>query len=198
MKIVGIDYSLCSPCVAFTGMDCAYEAHFLTGTRRHAGACTHACTGVYAGVGAGTLAGGRVRTYGHAYPDWTAEEERHDKLSEWALGFCKDADLVVIEDYAMGAKGRVFHIGENAGLLKWKLWQAGVKFTKVSPTLLKKFAAGKGNADKDRMHQAFLERFGIDLKATMTPDASKVGNPVSDIVDAIFLCLYGESLSPTR
>lgn len=167
-----------------------YEAHFLTGVRRHAGACTHACTGVYAG--------GRVHTHGHAYPDWTTEEERHHKLSDWAVTLCKDADLIVIEDYAMGAKGRVFHIGENAGLLKWKLWQAGLKFTKVSPTLLKKFAAGKGNADKDRMHQAFLDRFGVDLKATMTPDSSKVGNPVSDIVDAIFLSLYGQSLSPTR
>jgi hypothetical protein len=44
------------------------------------------------------------------------------------------------------------------------------------------------------MHQAFLERFGVDLKASMTPDASKVGNPVSDIVDAIFLTLYGQSV----
>ena len=165
-----------------------YEAHFLTGTRRHAGASTHPCVG----------AGGRVHTHGHGYPDWTTEEERHHKISEWALGLCKDADLIVIEDYAMGAKGRVFNIGENAGLLKWKLWQAGLKFEKVAPTLLKKFATGKGNADKDKMHQAFLDRFGVNLKASMTPDATKVGNPVSDIVDAIFLSCYGQTLSPTR
>ena len=32
-------------------------------------------------------------------------------------------DVISIEDYSMGSRGRVFHIGENAGILKYRLWK---------------------------------------------------------------------------
>ena len=60
----------------------------------------------------------------------------------------------------------------------------------MPPTVLKKFATGKGNSDKEKMHEAFVGQFGVDLRRAMTPLNTKVGNPVSDIVDAIFLCRY--------
>ena len=174
MKTVGIDYSLCSPCVAVTHDGVHYEAHYLTDTKKFLGNWKY----------------GNISVTGWQYPQWHTPEERHHLLSEWSVRLCIDAGRVVIEDYAMGAKGRVFHIGENCGLLKWKLWNLKIGFSVVPPTVLKKFATGKGNSDKEKMHDAFVGQLGVDLRAAMTPTNTKVGNPVSDIVDAIFLCRF--------
>ena len=42
-----------------------------------------------------------------------------------------------------------------------------------------------------------MEETGVDLKATITPDKSKIDNPVSDIVDSYYICkdLYDTILS---
>jgi len=104
------------------------------------------------------------------------------------------ADHIVIEDYAMGAKGRVFHLGENCGLLKHKLWHNGLTFSVIAPTALKKFATGKGNADKCAMVEAFRLRTGIDLPVHMQ-GGKDCGSPVSDIVDSWFLAAYGREVT---
>ena len=38
------------------------------------------------------------------------------------------------------------------------------------------------------MHQAFIKETGIDLKTLMTLDKKDVTSPVSDVVDAYFIC----------
>ena len=52
-----------------------------------------------------------------------------------------------------------------------------------------KGATGKGNADKDKMYEAFLKETKIDLKKLF--DTEKVGNPISDIVDSYFIQKVG-------
>ena len=61
--------------------------------------------------------------------------------------------MVALEDYAFAAKGRVFHIAENTGILKYKLFQQGIPLETISPSAVKKNATGKGNADKEMMYQ---------------------------------------------
>ena len=95
-----------------------------------------------------------------------------------------------MEDYAFAATGRVFHIAENTGVLKYKIYNSGVPLEVVPPTTVKKFATGKGNSDKDQMHQAFMIETGMDLKWKITPDKTNVGNPVSDIIDSYYICKY--------
>jgi hypothetical protein len=95
----------------------------------------------------------------------------------------------------MGAKGRVFHLGENCGLLKHNLWKHGLNFTLVSPTALKKHATGKGNADKCAMISAFHHKTGIDLASLM--DIGNCGSPLSDVVDSWFLADYGRDVTRT-
>ena len=109
----------------------------------------------------------------------------------WAVLQCIDADVIVLEDYAMGAKGKVFHLGENCGLLKHKLWQRGLKFETVAPTALKKFASGKGNSDKCAMLNAFVKETGIDLMKQMDKESKDCGSPVSDVVDSFYLAQWG-------
>ena len=66
----------------------------------------------------------------------------------------------MIEDYSFGSKGRVFNLAENCGLLKYMLFKKGYRFFTVPPTVVKKFATGKGNANKEAMVKAAQEKYG--------------------------------------
>ena len=57
------------------------------------------------------------------------------------------------------------------------------------PSVVKKGATGKGNADKDMMYEAFLKETKIDLKKIL--DTEKCGNPLSDIVDSYYIAKVG-------
>jgi crossover junction endodeoxyribonuclease RuvC len=97
--------------------------------------------------------------------------------------------MVFIEDYAYSATGKVFHIAENMAILKNMLVQTGIKYTMISPTAIKKFATGKGNANKEKMYESFKNETGRDLEKEFELRCDK--NPISDIVDSYWLCKYG-------
>jgi Holliday junction resolvasome RuvABC endonuclease subunit len=178
MKIAGIDYSLCSP--AITVIDTTTNTargFYLTDVKRNAK----------------NFNLGWYEIIGSMHDHHLSEEHRYDNISNWALSIVKDCDVVFMEDYALGAKGRVFHIAENAGLLKWKMWSTKVDFKMVGPTVLKKYATGKGNADKQQMHESFRVKTGTDLVMEICPGSTKVANPVSDLVDSCWLAWYGST-----
>lgn len=64
--------------------------------------------------------------------------------------------LVVIEGYALGAPGRLslVRLAELGGVLRLRLFELAIAFVEVSPSTLKRFATGKGNATKDEMLSA--------------------------------------------
>lgn len=119
--------------------------------------------------------------------EWSTQEERFDNLADTFVNKMRPGDHVVLEGYAMGAKGLVFHIGENTGVLKNRLWRAGVMYDAVSPSVIKKHATGKGNADKAAMNEAFVKLTGIDLKKKMEI-SEKNWSPSGDVIDAFFAC----------
>jgi len=127
---------------------------------------------------------------GDIKPEYNSQEERFDWISTWTLSqiLCYDPDLVVLEDYSFGSKGRVFHIAENTGLLKHKLFKANIPFIVVAPTTIKKFATGKGNANKEKMYECFTEQTGVDLRKQLD---TTVEHPISDIIDAFYIAKYG-------
>jgi len=122
-------------------------------------------------------------------------EERHAWLAECVINFltARGVREVFLEDYAFAARGRVFHIGENCGLLKHYLWKGGIKINTVSPPSLKKFATGKGNAKKEDMVAQFEKETGVELRDQMmiTSKAKGIPSPVDDLADAYFLAKYG-------
>ena len=130
------------------------------------------------------------------YPEWQSEEERHDALSSWAISIIKGCSEVFIEGYAFAtsAQAGVRSIAENTGLLKHKMWKQKIKFSTYPPTVVKKFATGKGNANKELMYESFVDELltPTDLKELLTPKATKVINPISDLVDAYFIAKCGE------
>jgi len=175
IAVAGIDYSLNGPCV------CVYEGlgnfdlkqcsfYFLTNTKKLAQ--------VY-----------QYRFHGQLFNEYSTDCQRYDSISDWAVEKVQGCDYVGLEGYAYGAAGRaIFQIAENCGLLKYKLWEHRIPIEVIAPTSVKKFATGKGNANKDGMVKSFKTHTGVDLQKLITPTRANIGSPVSDIADAYFIC----------
>ena len=103
--------------------------------------------------------------------------------------FKKEEVIVLIEDYSFGSKGKVFNLAENCGILKYMLYKAEYKFFTVPPTVVKKYATGKGNATKEKMYETFLNETFIELHNIISP-TTKLGSPTTDIVDAWYIARY--------
>jgi Holliday junction resolvasome RuvABC endonuclease subunit len=184
--VVGIDYSMSCPAITVVATkDFSFEncrAHYLSEKPAKA-----LLPNVHAS---------RLGQYKH-------DQQRFDMISDWAMSCVEDLDpettSVFMEDYSFGSKGKVFHIAENSGLVKHKLYRRGFSLVSVPPTVIKQFATGKGNSDKDRMYEAFINRTGVNLMELYQPKAKKVGSPVGDLVDSFFICQYGfEFIRQTR
>jgi len=74
----------------------------------------------------------------------------------------KDIDVVCIEGYGFGARGRaVFSLGELGGIIRRQLYLSGIPYYDVPPTVLKKFVTGKGNANKNVVLEQVFRKWGI-------------------------------------
>ena len=103
-------------------------------------------------------------------------------------------DKIFIEGYSFGSKGQgLFQNAENCGILKYRLQEQNIPYETVVPSVVKKGATGKGNADKDMMYEAFVKETKTDLKKIF--DTEKVGNPISDIVDSYYIQKVGHENS---
>lgn len=176
MRLAGIDYSMTSPAICIYDSDNEFkfdncEVYFMTQTKKFE--IDH--KNIH----------GRMLEY-------TDAMDRYDKISSFFIDRVLDNDVecVYIEDYSMGSKGKVFHIAENTGILKYRLWMVQVPFVCVPPTVIKKFATGKGNSDKQKMQDVFESENSIRLKSELNM-TEKQWNPSSDIIDAYWICKYG-------
>lgn len=80
--------------------------------------------------------------------------------------------LVVLEDYAMGARGNnMFHIGELGGVLKTMVWEQGIDYMLVPPTVMKSVIALSGRAEKQQISAALSVRFGVTVRQHDEADA---------------------------
>tara|TARA_B100001564_G_C20333682_1_gene531312 strand:- start:1 stop:603 length:603 start_codon:yes stop_codon:yes gene_type:complete len=171
--IAGVDYSMTCPCVCvhtgdkFSFKNCQF--FFLTDKKRFDGTHFNVFHGEY-------------------FHNWSCDMDRYDSIADWAMTKLVGAEHVGLEGYAFAAKGKIFNIAENTGILKYKLWEKRIPVTIISPTEVKKMATGKGNADKEVMTRQFRIDTGVNLKKDLTPKSSKVINPVSDIVDSYYVC----------
>ena len=189
-RIAGIDYSITSPAICiwyehdglfdFDGCD----FHYLEGLQRWR-----------------RTARGQPPEHGilnlntSAYPEWKSEEQRHDLLSDWAMTIITGCEVVFLEGYAFATVGKSYvrSVAENTGLLKHKMYKNGLDFTLVPPTVIKKYATGKGNANKELMYESFNSELLTpeNMQGKITPKSKKLTNPVTDLVDSYFICKYG-------
>lgn len=122
--------------------------------------------------------GDLVSSYGVATPtNGLRGVERLQKWQEWLDLRSPDDDspgydLVVLEGYSMGSRGRaVFNIGEWGGVARLTIYQAGIPFVEVPPSTLKKFATGRGNAPKPDLRMELYKRSGLDVADDNAVDA---------------------------
>ena len=180
MIIVGIDYSLTSPCVCVSRDKTFSNSFFyyLNDRKSVQGVCHN--------------------IFGDQHEEYLTDQERYENIAEWVLTILADFEkkdvVVMIEDYSFGSKGKVFNLAENCGILKYMLYKAGYRFFTVPPTVVKKFATGKGNATKDKMYGKFVEETEIDLHKIISP-TTKLGSPTTDIVDAWYIARYMHELT---
>ena len=183
-KLAGIDYSLTSPAICVWKQDAdrlfdfdSCDLYYLETAQRLKRTKT-----------------GLLNLHPELYPDWETEEQRHDLLSDWAMT-CIQGCEVYIEGYefATSGKSHVRSVAENTGLLKHKMYKSNQSFTSVPPTVIKKYATGKGNANKEVMYEAFNAELLTtpDLKTILKPKSTKVTSPVTEIVDAYFIAKWG-------
>ena len=111
---------------------------------------------------------------GEEHQEYNTPIERFSNISNWAINkFNKLGHniKVFIEGYSYGSKGQaLFQIAENCGILKYKLQERNIPYDVIVPSVVKKGATGKGNADKDKMYEAFFKETKIDLKKLFDTD----------------------------
>lgn len=173
MKFTGIDYSMTSPgCCIYDTKKGIYE-HYFFNSRKTDYKLPQST---------------KHRFVQLPYPDYENNVQRFGNLAKILLETIPKDSIVGIEDYSMGSTGsRVFHIGENTGILKFLLYERGQECMLYAPSVIKKFATGKGNATKNKMYKSWIESEGLDIQKTMKPNSDIIGSPVTDIVDAFFL-----------
>ena len=177
--IVGIDYSLNSPAICIAGDDFDFDKcsfHFLTSKKKHIGKFGK-------------------NIFGYEHKEYNTPIERFTNISSWALDIIhkqkEDTAKVFIEGYSFGSKGQaVFQIAENCGILKYRLQMSpSILYDTIVPSVVKKYASGKGNADKQLMYDSFKDHTKQDLLKMF--DMGKLNNPVTDIIDSYYIAKVG-------
>lgn len=72
-----------------------------------------------------------------------------------------DDRLVVLEGYSYASANQAHQLGELGGVIRLAITETGAPYVDVPPSTLKKFATGKGNANKAAMGLA-AARAGYD------------------------------------
>lgn len=91
-------------------------------------------------------------------PEWG--DNRLCVIRDTVRRFCPTVDMAVIEDLPFHAKAAGI-TGMVQGAVRTELMDQGVPYVLITPATLKKFATGKGNADKDEMIAAARRRAGL-------------------------------------
>jgi Holliday junction resolvasome RuvABC endonuclease subunit len=172
--IVGIDYSTSSPCICVSVKD-DYDFYYLSRIKKVTGAIE---------FDHGIMNGDLMPK------EFDSKIEQYAFIANWAMDVLSryDIDNVWIEDYAFAATGKVFHIGENTGILKYRLMKKEIPYHVVAPTTVKSTTVGKGNASKEDIIENFNRTFDTDIHEVLD---TKTLNPVSDIADSYHICTYG-------
>ncbi len=136
--------------------------------------------------------GGHVSSFVFVGTEKKVDEKKYyAKLSESLGGGVLmrliNADLVCVEK-PFGVMGNAVKLHELLGIFKYKLIEWNIPYVEIPQTTLKKFATGKGNAQKSDMVIKAYKEFGFEAETEDEVDAfwcMKVG-----------LCLFNEGSFP--
>ncbi len=182
IKAIGIDYSLNSPAVCIASGDRSFKNckfYYLSSKKKYMGQFDNIT--------------------GTEYPEWNDPIERFTKISSWVyhslfnygdMELFNDKQIVHLEGYSYGSKGQaIFQIAENCGILKYSLLQKKIHYNIIVPSVVKKCATEKGNANKELMYECFSNHTKTNLMKEF--EVNKCVNPISDIVDSYYIMKCG-------
>ena len=111
---------------------------------------------------------GVIKTPANKLRGWERIDDIVSRIGDLTLG----VDVAVIEGYSYASKGRsIFQIAELGGIVRWELYSRRLPYVDVAPSCLKRYATGKGNANKDAMIAAAIHRFGFQGSDNNEADA---------------------------
>ena len=111
-----------------------------------------------------------------------------DAISERVRGI--SPNLVVVEGYSFGSRASQSHsLGELGGVVRVELDAIGARWVALPPSTLKKYATGKGSANKELMLTEAVRRLGYAGSSNDEADAlwlacaghHLLGAPVVDV-----------------
>lgn len=96
------------------------------------------------------------------------------------------ADLVAIEGLAFMARNTsaLVQLSGLNYLIRNRLYDLGVGFVIIPPTMLKKFATGKGNAQKDHVMLEVYKKYGLTILDNNQADAFILAQIALSVVDS--------------
>ena len=128
------------------------------------------------------------------YPDLITGFDRYIYLADWVVRCLSHYKItgIALEGYAYASRASsVFPLAENVGILKYKLKkEMGIEPEIIPPSKVKKFASGRGNANKEVLNECFKEETGIDIKQNLLEQSSKSYTPSSDIIDSYYIAKW--------
>lgn len=112
-------------------------------------------------------------------PKWGVIKSRHrsvKRLSEirkQIIFILRDTQpcLAVIEGYSYGSHQGMAGLAELGGVVRLLLLDMGIPFIVVAPATNKKFATGKGNAEKDLVLKRVFQHWRADMSNNNEADA---------------------------
>ena len=181
MLHIGVDFSITSPCVCFwnTNKEHLFENCDFFFLKSHSKQNDYPSNISFAD--SSFSKDNSIRFSENAQVLRTEIKKRLDSSRHYAI---------MMEGYSMGAKGRLFDIGEATGIFKYFLSQEKINPIIIAPSVIKKNATGKGNANKYQMLEKFLEINSSLLDSQWVKNLiteKRLQSPLTDIVDAFFI-----------
>ncbi len=99
--------------------------------------------------------------------------ERVDSFLGWTDEIMTEykPELVCIEGYGFGNKHTLATLVEIGTAIRLAIHAHGCQYIEVPPPTLKKFATGKGNAQKDQIMLAVYKKWGFEAATNNIADA---------------------------
>nr|WP_245581092.1 hypothetical protein [Paenibacillus ginsengihumi] len=98
------------------------------------------------------------------------DPKRIATLVDEVMAHIREGDIVAIEGFGFSSQQAIM-LGWIGGCIRDRLYRCGIPYTEVSPSQVKKFATGKGNAKKDEMVLPIYRKWGFEHGSDNVRDA---------------------------
>ena len=120
-----------------------------------------------------------------------SDPERFMSLAKHVVKHLKEDDVICIEGFSFGSKGKGVSTQYGIGwLIRSELIRNGYTYHEVAPGGLKKFATGKGTTKKDEMVLPIYKRWGYEGATDNIRDAFVLAKIAQSLQDDSNLTVY--------